>query len=138
MKKYDLKNFMIVRSGIDDELYLLFKSEKGGVIVRPPTDDEYDKYKECDEETENDVVWYDLDDFNDDLVYTEFVPCSIVEVYDSIPEQNNFILDVEELFNKFNPKLLWKRKPSNLSISRLENEGIEYLNSVIPPYFTVK
>lgn len=138
MKKKDLKNFMIVNNGLE-EMFLVFKSEEYNdewIIIRDLDESEQDLCN-CEEEG---LRAFESIDFDDNLVCTYNKPASIVEVYDSLPIEAPFTMAVKELFNEYKPELLWKRKPTNLSASKLyhfetDKEKFEYLNSLVPPYF---
>jgi len=143
MNKNDLRNFMIIRNGLD-ELYLVTVNDEThkGLCIRDWSQEEWDEMIE--EEGNEDILpSFDLDELDDNLVYTDEVPMSIVEVYDVLPIEPPFNLEVEKLFNEYKPKLLWKRKPSILSKSVLSSfntnkEVIAYFSNIVPPYIIVE
>lgn len=141
MKSADLKNFMIVVTGLD-EMFLVIKGTKyksdEWIIIRDLDDTEQDL---CNVEEEG-MRMFKSDDFNDDLVCTYNKPASIVKIYDSLPIEVPFDVDIKGLFNEHKPKLLWKREPSILSVSKLysfktDEEKWKYVTSLVPPYYTV-
>lgn len=137
MKKSDLKNFMIVRTGDTDYMSLLMELNDGDwMIIRSPSEEEWDLYDEA-------PIGLMGNEFNDELIYINDPALSIIEVYDSIPLTCPFDLIVEELYDEYKPKLLWKREPSKLSKSKLEGfatkeEFMSYVSSLVPPYFIVE
>lgn len=142
MKSTDLKNFMIVVTGLD-EMFLVIKGEKyksnEWIIIRDLDDTEQDL---CNVEEEG-MRMFESDDFDNDLVCKDSKPASIVEVYDSLPIKVPFNVDVKRLFNEHKPRLLWKREPSPLSKSKMcacktEEDLKDYIDTIVPPYIIVK
>lgn len=117
---------MIVETGYDDCKYLVLK----GCIVRLDDNDELEGFL--------------LDEFDDDLVHIECKPFSIYKVYESVYRtlESEFRLDVEEIFNKHNPKLLWERRPTPVSQKYLESlpkkEVEEYVMNLVYPCIKVE
>lgn len=144
MKKTDLKNFMIVCNGLE-EMFIVFKGNTDEwVIVRDLDESEQEEYyEEFGEDAEPALSSYESEEFDDNLVYRGKSPFSITEVYDTLPIEPPFDLLVKELYEKYKPKLLWKREPSPLSISKLQSfktkeEMKSYIDSIVPPYLTVE
>lgn len=142
MKSADLKNFMIVINGLE-EMFLVIKGGEWHsdewIIIRDLDEEEL----ELCNVVEDGMRMFESEDFDDDLICTYNKPISITEVYESLPIEVPFDVDIKGLFNKHKPKLLWKRKPSNLSVSKLysfetDEERWEYVNSLVPPYYTVE
>ena len=90
MKKSDIKDYMIVETGFDECRYLVM----GKSIV----DDE--------------LKGFSIDDFDENLVHKKEKPYSISKVYEAVKITLPFELNVEDIFAKQNPKLLWKREAS--------------------------
>lgn len=126
MKKSDIKNYMIVETGYDDCKYLVIK----GCIVR--LDDN------------GDLEGFLLKEFDEDLIHIECKPFSIHKIYGSVQQtlESEFKLDVEEIFNKHKPKLLWKREPTPVSQKYLESlqesEVEEYVMNLVYPCIKVE
>ena len=99
MKKNDIKNFMIVETGYENEKLIVM----AGKVV----DDELNGYS--------------LDDFDDDLVNKKHKPESISKVYAPVKLKFPFELSIEKIFEKQNPQLLWKREPTKVSKKLLSN-----------------
>ena len=141
MNKNDLRNFMIVRDGLDMLFLVIMNDETHkGLVTRNYTEDEQNDMTE--EELNETLPLYELDEFDNNFVHIEKPVWSIVEVYDCLPIEPPFNLDVEELFNKYQTKLLWKRDASPLSLSKLKSFGTEeeqknYIESIVPPYIVV-
>ena len=133
MKKKDLKNLMIVINGLEEMFIILGRKDNFAIV------------KEIKEGNDgNDEIYgFESDQFNEDLVCVDDIHSSIIEVYDCLPIKPPFELNVEKLFNTYEPKLLWKRESSPLSKSKLEsfnnNEDVmKYVNSIVPPYIIVE
>ena len=144
MKKADLKNFMIVCNGLD-EMFIVFKGKTDEWLMVRDLDEfeEEEYYEEYGDDAEPTLSSYESEEFNDDLVHVDKPPFSIIEVYDTLPIEPPFNLCVKELYEKYKPKLLWKREPSTLSISKLQSfktteEMKSYIDSIVPPYLTVE
>ena len=142
MKSKDLKNFMVVVNGLG-EMFLVIKGEEWHsdewMIIRDLDEDEL----ELCNVVEEGMRMFESEEFDGDLVCTDNKPMSITEVYECLPIEVPFNVDIKGLFNEHKPKLLWKRKPSNLSVSKLysfktDEERLEYINSIVPPYYTVE
>lgn len=137
MKKSDMKSYMIVVNGYGDMLLLL---ECKGIdndwfVVGTPTEEELDE--------DRSVVFYKEREFNDDLININDPIASIIGVYNSIPLQFPFVLNVKDLYDKYKPELVWEREPSVISKSKLEsfssNEDVmAYINGIVPPYRIVE
>lgn len=89
------------------------------------------------------AVFYKEREFNDDLININDPIASIIGVYNSIPLQLPFVLNVEDLYDKYKPELVWEREPSVISKSKLEsfssNEDVmAYINGIVPPYRIVE
>ena len=135
MKKEDLKNLMIVINGLE-EMFLILGDKNNFVMIK--------EIKE-DKEGNDEIYGFEADQFNEDLICIEDIPSSIIEIYDCLPIKSpfEFYLNVEKLFNKYEPKLLWKRDPSPLSKSKLESfnnneNAMKYVNSIVQPYIIVE
>lgn len=142
MFKNDLRNFMMVRDGLDKLFLVMINDETHkGIMARNYNEEE--EANATDEELEEMLPMYEMDEFDDNLVNIEKPIWSIVEVYDVLPIEFPFELIVEELFDKYKPKLLWKRKASPLSLGRMKSfETVEeqraYVESIVPPYIIVE
>lgn len=136
MKNFELDNFMIVRDGFKN-LYIVLKGETHQwMIVRDLNELEQ---KECDDDCLGCFEW---SDFNEDLVHKENLTFSITEVYESLSIKPPFDLCVNDLFEEYKPKLLWKREPSLISHSVLRTfktaeDMSNYLDNFVPPYIIV-
>lgn len=119
MKKSDIKDYMIVETGLEDQKYLVLK----GKLV----DDELNGYS--------------LDDYDNDLIHKTHKPESISKVYAPVDIDFPFELDIEKIFSEQNPKVLWKREPTKLSkklISKMdEKQGKKYLDNLVFPVVIV-
>lgn len=140
MKKADLKKFMIVRNGYGNLFILLSYNNNEWAIGRGLTDEEYESglYDDC-----YVPIGYEHYEFNDDLVHVEDPIASITKIYDSIPVKFPFELDVESLYDKYKPKLLWEREPTPVSLDKLNGfqsnkEVLEYIGTIVPPYIIVE
>lgn len=115
MKKSDIKNFMIVETGYENKKLIIM----AGKVV----DDELNGYS--------------LDDFDDDLVNKKHKPESISKVYAPVKLNFPFELNIEKIFEKQKPKLLWKREPTKVSKKLLcsmdEKQGKKYFSGLIFP-----
>lgn len=137
MKKSDMKSYMIVINGYGNMLLLL---ESKGIdndwfVVGTPTEEELDE--------DISAVFYKEREFNDDLININDPIASITDVYDSIPLQFPFVLNVEDLYDKYKPELVWEREPSVISKSKLESfssnkDVMTYISSIVPPYRIVE
>jgi len=125
MTKSDIKDYMIVETGYDDSKYLVMK----GCIVRLDDNDELEGFL--------------LEDFDGNLIHTECKPFSIHKVYESVYQtlESEFKLDVEGIFSKHRPKLIWKREPTPVSQKYLESlpesEVEEYIMNLVYPCIKV-
>lgn len=136
MKKSDMKNYMIVVNGYGDMLLLLESKtiNNNWFIIGTPTEEEL--------EEDRSVVFYDGREFNDDLININDPIASITDVYNSIPLQFPFVLNVEDLYDKYKPEHLWEREPSEIAFSKLKSfssneEIMKYISSIVPPYIIV-
>ena len=115
LKKSDLKDFMIVETGYDNEKFIVM----AGKVV----DDELNGYS--------------LDDFTDELVNKIHKPESISKIYEPVSLSYPFELNIEKIFEKQKPQLLWKREPTCLSkklLSKMNKKQMEnYLQGIIYP-----
>lgn len=137
MKKSDMKNHMIVYNGYGDMLLLLEDNhiDNDWFVVGTPIEEELDE--------DMSAVFYKEQEFNDDLINIEDPIASIVGVYNSIPLQFPFVLNVEDLYDKYKPELVWEREPSVVSKSKLESfssneDAMAYVNGIVPPYRIVE
>lgn len=137
MKKSDMKNHMIVYNGYGDMLLLLEDNhiDNDWFVVGTPIEEELDE--------DMSAVFYKEREFNDDLININDPIASIIGVYNSIPLQLPFVLNVEDLYDKYKPELVWEREPSVISKSKLEgfssNEDVmAYINGIVPPYRIVE
>lgn len=115
MKKSEIRDYMIVETGYEDGRYLVM----GKSIV----DDE--------------MKGFSLDDFDENLVHKKEKPYSISKVYEAVKITFPFELNVEDIFTKQNPKLLWKREPTPVSKRVLEHmdkkQMQKYLSNIVYP-----
>lgn len=137
MKKSDMKSYMIVINGYGDMLLLLEGKDidNDWFVVGAPTEEELDE--------DISAVFYKEREFNDDLININDPIASITDVYDSIPLQFPFVLNVEDLYDKYKPELVWEREPSVISKSKLESfssnkDVMTYISSIVPPYRIVE
>lgn len=118
MKKSNIRDYMIVETGFDECRYLVM----GKSIV----DDE--------------LKGFSLDDFDENLVHKKEKPYSISKVYEAV--ELTFELNIEDIFKKQNPKLLWKRKPTPIGKKVLDNMNKEqmqqYLSGIVYPCVIVE
>lgn len=115
MNKNEIKDYMIVETGYDNEKYLVIK----GKLVN------------------NELNGFSIDDFDDNLINKNFKPASISKVYESVPITVPFDLDIENILLKYNPKTLWERTPTKVSrkfLSNLKKEKVsKYLDKLVFP-----
>lgn len=137
MKKSDMKNNMIVYNGYGDMLLLLEDNhiDNDWFVVGTPIEEEL--YEDMS------AVFYKEREFNDDLININGPIASIISVYSSIQLQPPFILNVEDLYDKYKPELVWERDPSVVSKSKLESfssneDAMAYINGIVPPYRIVE
>lgn len=137
MKKSDMKNHMIVYNGYGDMLLLLEDNhiDNDWFVVGTPIEEELDE--------DMSAVFYKEREFNDDLININDPIASIIGVYNSIPLQLPFVLNVEDLYDKYKPELVWEREPSVVSKSKLESfssneDAMAYINGIVPPYRIVE
>lgn len=120
MKKSDIKDYMIVETGFDECRYLVM----GKSIV----DDE--------------LKGFSIDDFDENLVHKKEKPYSISKVYEAVKITLPFELNVEDIFAKQNPKLLWKREATPVSKRVLEHmnkkQMQKYLSNIVYPCIIVE
>lgn len=129
MKKINLKNNMIIENGLG-ELFFLIGNGREWVIARDANN------------INNGNYGFSSTEFNDDLTHIKDPVLSIIKVYDSIQIQAPFILDISKLFEIHKPNLLWERKLSPISKSKLESfknkkDAMAYIRSIVPPYIVV-
>lgn len=122
MKKKDLRNFMIVRNGLEN-LFIVFKGKT----------DEWIMVRDAEESIES----FESFDFDDNLVYKD-KPLSIIEIYEAVPIEVPFDLCIQKIYEQYKPKLLWKREASPVSKKKLENipknKLMDYFSNIVPPY----
>ena len=115
LKKSDLKDFMIVETGYENEKLIVM----AGKVV----DDELNGYS--------------LDDFTDELVNKIHKPESISKIYKPVSLSYPFELNIEKIFEKQKPQLLWEREPTKVSKKLLNNMSKKqmenYLQVIIYP-----
>jgi hypothetical protein len=115
MKKSEIRDYMIVETGYEDGRYLVM----GKSIV----DDE--------------MKGFSLDDFDENLVHKKEKPYSISKVYEAVKITFPFELNVEDIFTKQTPKLLWKREPMPVSkrvLERMDKKQMQkYLSNIVYP-----
>lgn len=120
MKKSDIKDYMIVETGFDDCRYLVM----GKLIV------------------DNQLEGFSLDDFDENLVHKKEKPYSISKVYEAVILTFPFELNIEDIFTKQNPRLLWKRDATPISKKVLENmdkeQMREYFSKIVYPCIIVE
>lgn len=121
MKKSDIRDYMIVETGFDDKKYLVIK----GKLV----DDNLEGFSL-------------YDDFNDDLINDENKPYSISRVYEPVKLNLPFELDIEKIVKSQNPKVIWERKPTQLSkavLSRMKKSEVQdYIMGLVYPCVIVE
>lgn len=133
MKKNELRMFMFVENGMG-EMFIVFNNDNNDdgrwVLVRNAlvSGGENFALESC--------------EFTDELVHIKEPTLSIIKVYDSVKLVTPFELNADELFKKYNPKLLWERKPSPVSKKVLkgfksEKVAMKYIKSIVPPYIIV-
>lgn len=117
---------MIVETGYDNCKYLVMRD----CIVRLDDNNELDGFL--------------LEEFDEDLILIECKPFSIHKVYESVYQtlESEFRLDVEEIFNRHRPKLLWEREPTPVSQKYLESlpeeKAEEYIMNLVYPCIKVE
>lgn len=120
MTKSDIKDYMIVGTGFDDCKYLVMR----GKLV------------------DDNLQGFSLDDFDVNLVNKTEKAYSISKVYDVVKITVPFELNVEEILRKQNPKLLWEREPTPISLKYLKllkkSKLQEYLMNIVYPCVTVE
>ena len=120
MNKSDIKDYMIVVTGFDKCKYLVLN----GKLV------------------DDNLQGFSLDDFDDDLVNIVEKLYSISKVYDAVKIEIPFELNVEEIFEKQNPRLLWERDATPISLKYLKTlkkqDVREYLKNTVYPCVTVE
>lgn len=111
---------MIVETGVDNCRYL--------VMNRTVID--------------NKLEGFSLDDFDENLVHRKEKPYSISKVYEAVNLTFPFELNVEDIFNEQNPKLLWKREATPVSKRVLEHmdkkQMQKYLSNIVYPCIIVE
>ena len=115
MKKSDIKDFMIVETGYENEKLIIM----AGKVV----DDELNGYS--------------LDDFDDNLVNKKHKPESISKVYAPVKLSFPFELNIEKIFAEQKPQIIWERKPTKVSKQLLNNmskkQMEKYIQGIIYP-----
>lgn len=119
MTKSDIKDYMIVETGYDEEKFIVLS----GTIV----DDELNGFS--------------LDEFDKDLINFSDKTRSISKVYEAIDLKFPFELNIKNIFSEKKPKVLWERKPTPLSKKVLEkmkqSELQRYLADIVYPCIIV-
>lgn len=119
MKKSDLKDFMIVETGYDNEKFIVM----AGKVI------------------DNELNGYSLDDFTDELVNKIHKPESISKVYEPVSLSYPFELNIEKIFSEQKPQIIWERKPTYLSkklLSKINKKQMEnYLQGVTYPVMII-
>ena len=120
MKKSDIKDYMIVETGFDNCRYLVMRKS----IV------------------DAELKGFSLDDFDENLVHKKEKPYSISKVYEAVKLTFPFELNVEDIFTKQNPRLLWKRDATPVSKRILSNmnkkQMQEYFSKIVYPCIIVE
>lgn len=120
MKKTELKDWMIVETGCDNEKLIVFKN----TIV------------------DNEINGYTFDDFDDDLINKNFKSESISKVYESVVLEVPFELDIDKIFEDQQPKLLWEREKTKVSkklLNSMDKEQVlKYLDGLVFPIIIVE
>ena len=120
MKKSDIRDYMIVETGFDDCRYL--------VMNRAIVDDKLEGFT--------------IDNFDENFVHKKEKIYSISKVYEAVELTFSFELNIEDIFKKQNPKLLWKREPTPISKKALDNmnkeQMQEYLSGIVYPCIIVE
>ena len=119
LKKSDLKEFMIVETGYDNEKFIVM----AGKVI----DDELNGYS--------------LDDFTDELVNKIHKPESISKVYEPVSLSYPFEVNIEKIFSEQKPQIIWEREPTCLSkklLSKMNKKQMEnYLQGVTYPVMII-
>ncbi len=120
MTKSDIKDYMIVETGYDEEKFIVLS----GTLV----DDELNGFS--------------LDEFDENLINLSDKPHSISKVYEAVDLKFPFELNIKQIFNEQKPKLLWKRNPIPISKRFLEkmkqSELQKYLANIVYPCIIVE
>lgn len=120
MKKSDIMDYMIVEIGYEDGRYIVM----GNSIV----DDE--------------LKGFSLDDFNEDLIHKKEKPYSISKVYEPVKLTFPFELNVEDIFTKQKPELLWKREATLISkrvLNKMNKKQMQkYFSNIVYPCIIVE
>ena len=115
LKKSDLKEFMIVETGYDNEKFIVM----AGKVV----DDELNGYS--------------LDDFTDELVNKIHKSESISKVYEPVSLSYPFELNIEKIFEEQKPQIIWEREPTKVSKKLLNDmskkQREKYIQGIIYP-----
>jgi len=120
MKKSDIRDYMIVETAHDDCKYIVMK--------RSIVDDKLEGFS--------------LNDFDENLVHKKEKFYSISKVYEAVKLTFPFELNIESIFKKYNPKLIWEREPTPISkkvLDSMNKEQIqEYLSEIVYPCVIVE
>lgn len=111
---------MIIETGYDNEKYLLM----AGHLINSK------------------MEGYDLEGFTEDLVHKNFKPVSISKVYEPVKLNIPFELNIEKIFSKQKPKIIWERKPTKLSkklLSEMNKKQMgKYMEEITYPCMIVE
>ena len=121
MKKSDIRDYMIVETGFDDEKYLVIE----GKLI------------------DDNLEGFSLDDdFDDYLINNENKPYSISKVYEPVKLGLPFKLNIGKIVKKQNPKVIWERKPTLLIkavLSRMKKSEVQkYVTNLVYPCVIVE
>ena len=120
MKKSDLKGWMIVETGYDNEKYIFM----AGKLINSK------------------MEGYELEDFTEDLVHKHFKPVSISKVYEPVKLNIPFELNIGKILSEQKPKIIWERKPTKLSkklLSEMDKKQMEnYMEEITYPVIIVE
>ena len=120
MKKSDLKVWMIVETGYDNEKYIFM----AGKLINSK------------------MEGYELEDFTEDLVHKNFKPVRISKVYEPVKLNVPFELNIEKIFSEQKPKIIWERESTKLSknlLSEMDKKQMEkYMEEITYPCVIVE
>lgn len=120
MTKNDIKDYMIVETGFNEEKLIVL----AGSIV----DDELNGFS--------------LDEYDENLINISNKPYSISKVYEPVKLKLPYELNIEEIFKRHNPKELWERQPTPVSLKYLKSlkkSKLEvYVRNLVYPCVTVE
>ena len=120
MTKSDIKDFMIVETGFDNEKYIIMK----GKMVN------------------DELKGFALDEFDENLINVSNKPYSISKVYEAVKLELPLELNIENIFKTQNPKVVWERQPTPLSkkaLNRMRKSEIQkYIMGLVYPCVIVE